>query len=66
VQNPVVAERRASAATIPPSAAATGAAPSAPAIAPAPVKTAPTWLAKRGGRLSSSGPSPHRGCTSSK
>ena len=58
VQNPVTAASSARAATRPPSTAPTVSNPSAHDAAAAPRNTAPTRLANRGGRESSSGPSP--------
>ena len=53
-------------ATIAPSAVPAVSQPARYAALAAPRKTTPTRFAKRGGRASSSGPSPNRGCTSSK
>src|SRR5262249_45215191 len=66
VQKPVIAARRARAATSSASATPAAVQPSANASVDEPSTTAPTMFAARGGRLSSSGPSPKRGCTSSK
>src|SRR5919109_1377775 len=65
-QSPVTAASSASAPTIPVSTHPTAAASRTKASVAAPRKPAPIMLAKRGGRASSIGPSPKRGCSSSK
>ena len=66
VQNPVAAASSARPLTSSASAVPATSEPSAYASVEAASTTAPTMFATRGGRLSSSGPSPKRGCTSSK
>src|SRR3954449_10830984 len=66
VQKPVVAASSASAATSAPRTKPSVDAPAAYATEAAVSTTRPTTFAARGGRESSSGPSPNRGCTSSK
>src|SRR5919197_2410344 len=65
-QKPVAAERRARPATRSPSAHPSVVSPAACAIAAEPSTATPMTLANRGGRASSSGPSPKRGWSSSK